>query len=74
MGDFPMKCPCCPGIVPSRAEWKRLAFVSITPMADYGLPDLEMRNHPCGNTLAMRLPLEPKVPMSMWNPDGDTLG
>jgi hypothetical protein len=53
--SWPKKCAC--GHEISEAEWETLHYVGLQKVpADYGIPDLELRNCVCGSTIAVAVP------------------
>lgn len=52
---FPERCSCCGSPIRSTREWRKLAYVGVQRLGEYGLPDLELRNHACGSTLAAQV-------------------
>jgi len=56
--SWPKTCGC--GEVFSEHQWENLRYVGVQKMpADYGLPDMELRNcSRCGSTMAVVVPYD----------------
>ena len=52
MSELPKRCGCC-GHEYTPAAWGRLPLVGVQPVP--GWPSIELRNCPCGTTLAVEL-------------------
>ena len=63
--DVPKRCACCGAVYATLEDWRSLHYVGSQAVADVAL---ELRNCPCGSTLAIEVDLEtlstPKGPTS----------